>query len=71
MDYTAILSVIVKGLAVVASLIQAEQDAEPAIKALINLATGAKQGTVTTDQLNATETLLDQLIANFNTDMPV
>lgn len=71
MDMTAILSIIVKGLAVVASLIQVEQDAEPAIKALIALATGAKQGTVTDDQLNATEALLDQLIADFNVDMPV
>lgn len=69
MDIAAIMALIVKGLGVVSTLVAAEQDAEPAIKVLINLAAGGQTGTVTADELTATEATLDGMIADFNTPM--
>lgn len=66
MDIAAILDLIVKGLGVADTLITAGQSAAPAIKAEIDLATGAQAGTVTDQQLTDTETALDKLIADFN-----
>lgn len=69
MDIAAIMALIVKGLGVVSTLVAAEQDAEPAIKVLINLAAGGQAGTVTADELTATEATLDGMIADFNAPM--
>lgn len=66
MDIKAVMDLIVKGLGVVQTLVEAEQSAEPAIKVLIGVATGAKQGTVTDDEITSAETLLDSLIDDFN-----
>ncbi len=69
MDYVAIFGLIEKGLTVIKALYDAEQNAEPAIKATLELVTGAKHGVVTDDQLTATENLLDGLITDFNLPM--
>lgn len=69
MEVAAIMAMIVKGLGVVSTLVAAEQNAEPAIKVLINLAKGGQSGTVTPDELTATENTLDAMIADFNEPM--
>lgn len=66
MDVAAILELIVKGLGVVSTLVAVGTDAAPAIKVLVDLATGAQNGTVTDAQLAATEATLDSMIADFN-----
>lgn len=70
MDIIAILALVEKGITIAEALLSAGQSAVPAFDALKNLITGAKAGTVTQEQLDATETLLDQLIADFNLDLP-
>lgn len=69
MDIVAIMALIVKGLGVVETLVEAGEAAAPAIKVLIGVATGAQQGTVTQDELDAAEALLDKQIEDFNTPM--
>lgn len=69
MDIQAVMGLIVKGLGVVETLMEAGQSAAPAIKVLVGVATGAQQGTVTDDELTAAETLLDKQIEDFNTPM--
>lgn len=69
MDYMAIFNLIAKGLTVVQAVYEAGQTAAPAIKALSDLVTGAKQGTVTEDQLSQAEALLDNLISDFNIEI--
>lgn len=69
MDTAAVFALIEKGLTIISALISAGQSVEPAIAALVNLVTGAKQGTVTADELAQTEALLDQQIADFNLDI--
>lgn len=66
MDIAAILDLIVKGLGVADTLITAGQNAAPAIKSVIDLATGAQAGTVTDQQLADTEATLDKMISDFN-----
>lgn len=66
MDVVAIMALIVKGLGVVETLVEAGQSAAPAIKVLLGVATGAQQGTVTQDELTAAEALLDKQIEAFN-----
>lgn len=61
------MGLIVKGLGVVETLVDAGRSAAPAIKVLVGVATGAQQGTVTEDELTAAEALLDQQIDDFNT----
>lgn len=70
MDIAAILALIAKGITIIDTLVQAGKDAAPAIKALSDVVSGAQKGTVTDADLDATETLLDSLIADFNTEMP-
>lgn len=69
MDVQAVMGLIVKGLGVVETLVEAGQSAAPAIKILVGVATGAQQGTVTDDELTAADTLLDKQIEDFNTPM--
>jgi hypothetical protein len=69
MDIAAILALIEKGLTVVGAIVEAGQEAAPAIKALTELVTGARQGTVTDDQIAQCEALLDKLVADFNIDI--
>jgi hypothetical protein len=66
MDAAAIFALIVKGLGVIEAVIAAGQSALPAIKVMIDLVTGAQNGTVTDQQLADTEAVLDQMIADFN-----
>ena len=66
MDIMAILALVSKGLAVVSTLEQVGQVVAPAVKVVADLVTGAQAGTVTPQQLADTETLLDQMIADFN-----
>jgi hypothetical protein len=70
MDYAAIIELIGKGLTVIEALIEAGQAAAPAIQAIRNLVSGTESGTVTDDDLAQTEALLDQMIADFNLDLP-
>lgn len=70
MDIAAILALVEKGMTVIGALIAAGESAAPAICAISNLVTGAKTGTVTDDELDATEKLLDDQIAQFNLDIP-
>lgn len=69
MDVAAVMGLIVKGLGVVETLVEAGQSAAPAIKVLVGVATGAQQGTVTDDELTAAEALLDKQIEDFNAAM--
>jgi hypothetical protein len=66
MDVAAILELIVKGLGVVETLVAVGQNAEPAIKVLVDLARGVKAGAVTDQQLADAEATLDALIVDFN-----
>lgn len=69
MDIASILELVVKGLGVVNTLVTVGKDAAPAIKVLTNLVTGAQAGTVTDEQLAATEATLDAMIDDFNQPM--
>lgn len=66
MDVAAIFELIIKAAGVVSTLIAVGKDAAPAIKIITDLATGASTGDVTDEQLAATETTLDGMIAEFN-----
>lgn len=69
MDIVAILALIAKGVGVIDTLVTIGQNAEPAIKVVKDLITGAQAGTVTDSDLTATETALDAMIADFNAPM--
>jgi len=64
------MALIIKGLGIVETLVQAGQAAEPSIKTLVSIATGAQQGSITAEQLLAAEDELDAQIADFNTPIP-
>lgn len=66
MDALAIIDLIAKGLVVAQTLEEVGQKAGPAIKVLIDLAAGVKNGSVTDEQLAAAEATLDGLISDFN-----
>jgi hypothetical protein len=68
-DYEKILDVIVKGLSVVNTLRLRGKSTKNALKVVTDLATGAKTGEVTDAELEATETLLDSMIDDFNKPM--
>lgn len=65
----AVLPLIIKGLGVVSTLVAVGREVAPAIKVLVDLAKGAEAGTVTDEQLAATEATLDGMIADFNEPM--
>lgn len=69
MNAIAIFDLVQKGLTTIGVLIEAGQNAAPAIDALMKVVTGAKTGSVTPEQLTQTEALLDRLIADFNADI--
>jgi hypothetical protein len=69
MDIAAILDLVLKAAGVISTLIAVGADAAPAIKVLTDLATGAKNGTVTDAQLAETESTLDGMISDFNLPM--
>jgi hypothetical protein len=69
MDIAAILDLIVKGLGVISTLVAVGENVAPAIKVMTDLVTGAQAGTVTDEQLAATEKVLDDMIADFNQPM--
>jgi len=70
MDIAAVMALIIKGLGIVETLVQAGQEAAPTIKTLVSIATGAQQGSITAEQLLAAEDELDAQIADFNTPIP-
>lgn len=70
MDLTAIFDTVSKGITIITALLEAGQSAAPALNALRALVTGAQTGTVTQADLDKTEALLDQMIADFNIDLP-
>ena len=70
MEAAAIFALVQKGLTIIGTLIQAGQSATPAIEALSKMVAGAQAGTVTEDELLATEDLLDKLIDDFNEPLP-
>ena len=69
MDANAIFSLILKGITVASALVAAGQSAAPALNALYKLATGAQDGTVTQEEMDATDALLDAQLAEFNVPM--
>lgn len=69
MDVAAVMALIVKGLGVVETLVEAGAAAGPAIRVLVGVASGAQNGTVTVDELTAAEALLDKQIDDFNAPM--
>ena len=70
MNIVAILALIAKGISVAEALYAAGKEAGPALKVIKDLVTGAQNGNVTQAELDQTETLLDSLISDFNTDLP-
>lgn len=70
MDAAAVFDLITKGIGVAEVLIKAEQDAGPALRSIRDLAAGGKAGTVTQADLDSCEALLDQLIEDFNAELP-
>lgn len=69
MDIAAVLALILKGVGIIETLVEVGQDVAPAIKVVTNLIIGAQAGTVTADELAATESTLDGMIADFNQPM--
>ena len=69
MDIAAIMSLILKGVSVIESLVQVGQDVAPAIKVVRDLVTGAQSGTITQSDLLSAEDTLDRLISDFNADI--
>lgn len=66
MDIAGVLDLIAKGISVVTTIVQAGEDALPALQVVTGLVTGAKEGTLTDDDLASAEAQLDSLIATFN-----
>lgn len=69
MDIAAILALALKGVGIIQTLVSVGQDIAPAVKVVTGLITGAQAGTVTGDELTATEATLDGMIADFNQPM--
>lgn len=70
MEVAAVLLLIEKGVTIVSALVAAGQSAAPAIAALLKLVKGANAGTLTPEEMAATDALLDQQLADFNADLP-
>lgn len=70
MDMTAIFTVLEKGLTLLPMLVSAGVDIASTVSKLESLASSAKNGTVTADEVTQLETELDAQIADFNSDMP-
>jgi hypothetical protein len=70
MDYAKIFDLLRKGLMVVKAIMDAAEDASPAIRALIDLVNGAASGEITDEQMAAVEAQLDKLIEEFNAPLP-
>lgn len=68
MDITAIAALVVKGVNIASALIAAGQSAAPAFQALENLFK-AKE-TITQADMDATDSILDGLLNDFNSDLP-
>jgi len=66
MDIAAVLALVLKGVGVIQTLVEVGKDVAPAIQVVTGLITGAQAGTVTDDELAATEATLDGMIADFN-----
>jgi hypothetical protein len=66
MDIAAVMALIIKGLGIVETLVQAGQEIAPTIKTLVDIATGTQDGTITLDQLKAAEDELDAQVDEFN-----
>lgn len=71
MDIVAILALVEKGMTIIGALVEAGKSAAPAIDAIKNLVSGAQSGTVSDADLDACEAQLDQMIDDFNLDIPV
>jgi hypothetical protein len=69
MDPMLIFAIIEKGITVTSMLINASQNAAPAIEVIKNLVTGAQAGTVTDEVLAAAEATLDAMIDDFNSPL--
>lgn len=66
MDIALVLDLVMKGLGVINTLVTVGENAAPAIKAVTDLVSGAKDGTLTDADLAQTEATLDALIKDFN-----
>lgn len=70
MNYDRIFELVAKGLSVAEALLEAGQVALPAIKAVQSIVDGSRSETVTDAQLAETEETLDEMIAEFNLELP-
>jgi hypothetical protein len=68
MDIAAILALVTKGISIASALIEAGQSAAPAFAAIENLFK-AKE-TITQADMDAADSVLDGLLADFNLDLP-
>lgn len=68
MDITAIAALVVKGVNIASALIAAGQSAAPAFQALENLFKSKE--TITQADMDATDSILDGLLNDFNSDLP-
>jgi hypothetical protein len=70
MDIAAVMALIIKGLGIVETLVEAGQEIAPTIKTLVDIATGTQDGTITQAQLLAAEDELDAQVDEFNKPIP-
>lgn len=70
MNYDRIFNAIAKGLSVAEALLEAGQVALPAIKAVQTIVEGSQGGVVTDQDLVQVEATLDEMIAEFNLELP-
>lgn len=68
MDALAIIALVSKGITIISALVEAGQNAWPAIYALKQTFVG--KVVVTKDDLDRCEAVLDALIDEFNSDLP-
>lgn len=69
MDVLAVMALIAKGIGYAKTALEIGRNAKPILDAVGGLVASARAGTVTPDELTATETSLDAMIADFNEPM--
>lgn len=70
MDVASILALVAKGVTVITALVEAKQPIETAVQAVQNIIAKGRGGTVTDQDLDQTEAVLDAQIDEFNLDLP-
>lgn len=70
MNYAVVLDLIIKYAQYIPILIDAGASVINLSERLIDLATGAKDGTLTDEQIAEHRAALDEMIADFNAELP-